>query len=277
MNDKPSQSPFTQIVQPTAYPEVNALLEGLHAQVRHLLSEQFVGLYLYGSLAMGDFDPQKSDIDFVVVTAGALSTDLVSTLKALHETLAMEYSRWGAQLEGSYIPRQSLRRYDPEDIWHPHIDRGDKGLVTERHDTDWIVQRFVLREHGRVIAGPDPKTLIDPISATDLRRAILGFMWWWREQLENTRRVARSGYQAYAVLTMCRILYTLENGDVRSKPAAAHWAKTTLRARWSPLIQRALDWQPGIEMDRLDETLEFIRFTLDRSRDFEFLFEKGAQ
>jgi predicted nucleotidyltransferase len=270
MSDNFSQSAASASDQLTPYPAINTMLERLQVKVRNILGDQFIGLYLYGSLAIGDFDPQKSDIDFVVVTAGELSSGTVAELKAMHEDLVAEASKWGAELEGSYISRQALRRYNPEHIWHPHIDRGNSGLVIERHDTDWIVQRFVLREHGRVISGPDPRTLIDPISATDLRRAVLGFLWWWQQQLEDTQRVARSDYQAYAVLTMCRVLYTLKNGDVLSKPAAAHWALSHLDRRWSPLIQRAQTWHPEMEMDRLEETLDFIRYTLHRSREFEF-------
>jgi predicted nucleotidyltransferase len=33
-----------------------------------VLRDRFIGLYLGGSLALGDFDPQRSDIDFVAVT-----------------------------------------------------------------------------------------------------------------------------------------------------------------------------------------------------------------
>jgi hypothetical protein len=65
---------------------------------------------------------------------------------------------------------------------------------------------------------------------------------------------------------MCRILYTLEYGTVASKPAAARWARGTLGERWVALIERAVNWQPGDSMDRLNETLEFIRYTLAHSQ-----------
>jgi hypothetical protein len=41
---------------PTPYPDVNAILNVLLAAVRAILGNQFVGFYLYGSLASGDFD-----------------------------------------------------------------------------------------------------------------------------------------------------------------------------------------------------------------------------
>jgi predicted nucleotidyltransferase len=253
-------------IPPTPYPDVNAILQRLLSEVQAVLSGTFTGLYLYGSLAIGDFDPVRSDIDFLVVTKEAFSDEMLAALQAMHDRLAAIPSKWATELEGSYIPERSLRCYDPADTRHPHIDRGGGGLNIEQHDTDWVIQRYVLREHGVVVAGPDPKSLIDPVSADDLRRAVLGLLWWWELQLTDTSRVARSGYQAYAILSMCRILYTLEYGTVVSKPAAAKWALGVLDRRWVDLIERALTWQPDEAMDRLEQTLDFIRWALAHSR-----------
>jgi hypothetical protein len=249
-------------LHPTPYPEVNAILLWLMLDVQAILSDQFTGMYLYGSLALGDFDPGKSDIDFLVVTTDELPDVLVAALAAMHARLAASSSKWAMELEGSYIPRRSLCRYYPNDTHHPHIDRGRGKLAIAQHDTDWVIQRYVLREHGVVVAGPDIRRMIDPISADELRQAVRDLLWWWELQLSDTSRVEESGYQAYAILSMCRILYTLEYGTVISKPAAARWAQGTLDERWRGLIERALTWQPGETMDRLGETLEFIRYTL---------------
>ncbi|MHB9146283.1 MAG: aminoglycoside adenylyltransferase domain-containing protein [Symbiobacteriia bacterium] len=77
-------------------------------------------------------------------------------------------------------------------------------------------------------------------------------------------RLQASEYQAYAVLTMCRALYTLRLGTVAAKPVAARWAQDTF-GRWRALIGRALAWRHGEPLDLLTETLGFIRFTLQSS------------
>lgn len=250
---------------PTLYPGVNEFIERLLTVVKRILGKQFVGMYLYGSLALGDFDLLKSDIDFLVATTGDLSGQTVASLAEMHARIAAGESRWATELEGSYIPIKALRRYDPADTHHSHIDRGDS-LRVEQHDTDWVIQRYVLREFGVTVVGPDPHTLIDPIEPDDLRRAILDLMWWWELQIKDTSRVQKSGYQAYAVLSMCRILYTLKEEKILTKPAAARWAQQNLDPRWTGLIERALTWQPGEEMDRLPDTLDFIGYTLNASR-----------
>lgn len=44
----------------TPYPDINAVLHTLLTSTGEVLGERFVGLYLYGSLASGGFDPETS-------------------------------------------------------------------------------------------------------------------------------------------------------------------------------------------------------------------------
>jgi hypothetical protein len=60
------------LTHPTPYPDVNAVLHVLLSDVQTVLGNHFIGMYLSGSPASGDFAPQRSDIDFVVVTADDL-------------------------------------------------------------------------------------------------------------------------------------------------------------------------------------------------------------
>jgi len=84
--------------------------------------------------------------------------------------------------------------------------------------------------------------------------------------LENPARLQSAEYQAYAVLIMCRALYTLEKGTLASKPVSARWARVTLGKRWSDLIGWALTQQTAAQSDHLDETLDLIRCTLEQSQ-----------
>src|SRR3954462_834655 len=106
---------------PTLYPEINALLDHLLTEVRRILRAEFVGMYLYGSLSGGDFDPESSDVDFLVVTEQALPAAIVAALGEMHARIAASGMPWGDRLEGSYVPRAAIRRYDPANNRHPTI------------------------------------------------------------------------------------------------------------------------------------------------------------
>ena len=84
--------------------------------------------------------------------------------------------------------------------------------------------------------------------------------------LTNPEKLFHPGYQVYAVLTMCRILYTLEHGDVAKKTAAARWAQAKLGLKTAGLIGEALAWSHDAPFDHLEETLELIRLTLLKSQ-----------
>lgn len=56
-----------------------------------------------------------------------------------------------------------------------------------------------------------------------------------------------SHFQAYTVLTLCRILYREKNENVASKKVAAIWVNKVYGHRWEPLINTAQNWHYGQE------------------------------
>jgi hypothetical protein len=249
-------------------PQADAVLRALVPGVQACLGDQLVGMYLFGSLAVGDFDPANSDIDFVAVTVQDVTGEQMRCLQEFHARLVASGLPLADQVEGAYIPRAALRVYDPQTAYHPHIDRGEASPSVKHFEMDWVVQRFSLRQHGIVLLGPPIQSLIDPISPSALRSAVIELLhFWWEPMLADTSRLQHTGYQAYAVATFCRMLYTLEEGGLVSKPAAGRWAMRRLDARFAPLIERALAYQ--LTPADIPETQAFLRYTLERSRRFE--------
>jgi predicted nucleotidyltransferase len=242
--------------------EVTAVVRELVEGAQRVLGDQLVGAYVTGSLTTGEFD-EASDIDVVIVTTEELDDARFDALELMHEEISRKGSRWANQLEVSYFPRADLRRYDPGRSLHPRLDRG-KGerLKMMHHDSDWVAQRHMLREKGLTLIGPDPKKLIDPVSPDELREAMRPLLLdWMRPLLDERVPFAGRGHQAYIVLTVCRILYTMEHGEVVSKREAAKWAQENMHDRWQPLIERA--WRgrqsPSGPMEDANETIAFIR------------------
>lgn len=78
------EKPMSGLLPPTSYADVNAVLAHFLTQIRAVLGDRFRGMYLDDSLALGDFNLQTSDIDFVVITDAAVSDDHFTALRALH-------------------------------------------------------------------------------------------------------------------------------------------------------------------------------------------------
>jgi hypothetical protein len=223
-------------------------------------------MYVFGSLASGDFNEMTSDIDFVIVTETDIRSEVQAKLEHLNERLQAENSKWAKKLEGSFLPVHVFKDFNPSHAMYPCISTGGEfGL--DHKGIEQAIQRFMLREDGIVLAGPDPKTFIDPISPKELNEANLQTLRdWWQPQLANPFRIKDREYQAYAVFTMCRMLYILTKGKIVSKPFAAQWAKQNLDNRWSGLIDRALNWEQNDGVNDLEDTLNFIRYTLQRAQ-----------
>ena len=81
-------------LSPTPHNDVNTALEDLSSSIVTALGSSFVGLYLGGSLALGAFDPKNSDIDFICVTAGDLSSEAIAALDKMHNAYWNSNNEW---------------------------------------------------------------------------------------------------------------------------------------------------------------------------------------
>jgi len=263
MEDNGTTASGTARPTPTPYPDVNIFLRHFLGRVQAVLARNFVGLYLYGSLSLGDFDPASSDIDAVVVTAAPLEPETVEALRALHAEMQAVDGMWARRLEASYMPLATLRRYNPATARHPFISMVSSFGVIE-HGRDWVINLFIIRERGVVVAGPAPRTLIDPITPDNLRAAIRSILCFsWVQHVDGPAWMRPRQYQAFTVLTMCRAWYVLDRGAVISKPQAATWAQEALAPQWKPLIHWALLHRDDPQEGDMTETLRFLRYTID--------------
>ena len=255
---------------PTPWPEVNRAVERLRDGIAGALGDRLAGLYLHGSLALGDFFPPASDLDFHAATAGPLDDPALERLGALHAAFKAE-GGWMARLEGVYLPPEALRRHDPAGGRLPTVGVDwDFGLGPP--GPTWVLDRWVTREHGVIVTGPDPRALIDPIGPDELRAAVLAsLLGYWADRVAEGADLAwlrPRNYQAFAILTMCRDRYVLEHGAVVSKPAAAAWATGRLGPPWRAPVERAMAWRADERPDdqQLPETLRFVAQTVGLAR-----------
>jgi hypothetical protein len=248
----------------------DALLDRLRRDVGGVLGSELVGMYLHGSLALGAFDPRSSDVDVLVVTRDLLQKTKVAELGAMHARIRASGLRFAEELEASYMPAAAVRRYDPANSLHPSIGN-DWPFGMEHHDRSWVINLHVVREHGVVLWGPPPARLIDPVPMDQLRGAVAAVIEdFWARQRGDATWLATRKYQAYAVLTMCRALYTLDQRRTVSKAVAAAWGRRALGREWVRLIDRSLAWRQRRDDTPQDpeETVRFLRHALEQSRRF---------
>jgi hypothetical protein len=215
---------------------VDPLLYKLADGLPKPVGSNLVGLYVYGSVLGPEFDPDRSDVDCIAVTRRPLDGATFRRLEAWLTEAVLE-EPWFARLQMPALVKQKVLVDDPQACLYQFG-------VLKRSGSDGnpiIWMDFFWR--GRTLIGPDPKSFIPEITADILHRALVREVEYLREEL-----VARPdgewrdifSYRAYAILTLCRILYSFRTGDVTSKPKAARWAMGQTPIEWHDLIQRAL-------------------------------------
>ncbi len=257
---------------PTPYADVNAVLNEFRVNISALLGDQLVGIYVIGSLALGAFDPLRSDVDFVAVTDTAIGDSLFLELERMHASFAAGRSPWAKKVEAVYVPQTALRRNASGAEQYPQIER-DTTLFKAPLESGWVFQRYTLREHGLVLCGPGPRTLIDPIDPEDMRAAVAVMSGLWLEQARHDPDwldwARERDNHVFVILTLCRMLYSLAKGAVAAKPVAAQWAQTALAEPWATLIATSLtkrDENSEIPQSEMGATVALVQYTFEQSQ-----------
>jgi len=202
-----------------------------------VLGKKLVGAYLYGSIAFPEYEPRAGDIDFHVVVRKSLTGEDVKGLDRLHRTLAAKFE-FGKRLDGFYIPLAKARR-----------SRIPRGLVYGAHgrihrggsDDTWALHREHLHASAYIrLQGPSGSRIFPRADWKSIRSALY-------RQLLYARKIIESD-SWWAVLNLCRLVYSFENGrTVISKVGAARWALKRLPSKWRPVIRSAIKTYHGTE------------------------------
>jgi hypothetical protein len=226
----------------TPYPELDGVVHEIVEHAADVLGGNLVGGYLEGSFALGAGD-QYSDVDFIVVMKTPLEHHAEARLRAFHRELPTRQEHWAQHVEGSYALLDDL--LDPVGTGREwlFIDHGHADMTWDTHGND-MVHRWVLREHGIVVHGPSPTDVVAPVGPVDLQREARSELDGLLPALLSWLDLDIAWAQRYLVITYCRVLFTIEEGSVASKPAALRWAARTLDPTWRTLVQQTLDDRP---------------------------------
>ncbi len=234
-----------------------SLIERLSGDIADALGDQLLGLYLHGSWVLGDFDARRSDLDLLAVLADDPSARTAEVLRSLHDRLAADHPEWTDRVEAEYVAATALARFRTDPRPMVRISPGEPlhVLPATRH---YLLNWYAAREWGLTLRGPRPQDLIPAIPAADRVAVVREHASRWPEWVAE---MTGPGGQAYAVLTLCRALHSVETGGQVSKRAAASWAADALPAR-ADLVDWAARWWyeagPDSAPDRAAQVTDFV-------------------
>jgi len=216
---------------------IQELVEEFRDELFTVIGKNLVGAYLHGSIAFPEYEPRAGDIDFHVVVRKSLTGEDIKGLDHLHQTLAAKFE-FGKRLDGFYIPLAKARR-----------SRIPRGLLYGAHgrihhggsDDAWALHREHLHASAYIrLQGPVASRIFPTADWKSIRSALY-------RHLVYARKIIKSDAW-WAVLNLCRLVYSFENGRiVVSKLGAARWALKRLPSKWRPVIRSAIKTYRGTQ------------------------------
>jgi hypothetical protein len=238
--------------------QISALLQDLTAQLQVILGRNLVGVYLYGSLTQRAFNPKRSDVDCIVVTQRELSDAQFRKLGAWLAGAA-ESKPWAARLQMLFLIKNEVLTMNSKACLYQF------GLLKRSgSDGNPIIWMNVLKS-GVVLFGPRPESFVPTITPEVLFQALEREVSYLREEIskkpESEWRDVPS-YRSYAVLTLCRILYSFRKGTIVSKQRAARWAMKHLPEEWAEIIRQTMKTDVAgrsadIPLVRIEQFIDF--------------------
>jgi hypothetical protein len=256
----------------TPYPGLDRVLGDLVEDWRRILGENLAGAWVQGSFALGAGD-RHSDCDWLVATRSPLRDREIEQLRSLHQEIPSRQGEWCRELEGSYAPLDELASVDHLGAAWLFNDHGHPTLEWDDH-CNRAFTRWILREHGRRLWGPQPRSFMPPVPAEALRREAAQSLPGLLSGLATWLDIdALAWGQRYAVATACRILYTLHEAQVASKHASLEWGLRMLHPEWAPLLAQVRDertrgWEPGCSPrpGEADRARAFVEYAVSLAR-----------
>lgn len=236
---------------------VAGTLRALTGALDGILGANLVGVYLYGSLTQRAFAPARSDIDCLVVVRRDLTGAQFRKLETWLAQAAIA-DPWIPRLQMQILLEGMLLRPDTRGCLYQF-----GALRRSGSDGNPIIWMNVLAS-GLTLRGPAPATFLPPITSQMLFDALVREVAYVRAEIGAAASEWRDQpfYRTYAVLTLCRILYSHRKGGVVSKSRAARWALRALPTRWHSLIRGAMATHRGkrstLALPRIARFTEFV-------------------
>ena len=212
-------------------------VEAVVERLRGELGGALAGVYLFGSVALDDYRPPRSDLDIAAVAAPALRPGQAQRVAA-----RLDHARLPCPARRLELVIYGRRRLAAGDVSFELDLNTGPGLQEWRDDarqapTHWFVLDVAIgRAHGRAVTGPPPAELFPDQPHERIVGAIGQSLDWHVEHGGDEGDAEPDA--ADVVLNACRAWRFLEEGTWSSKSEAGRWALS--RAAPAVVVGQAL-------------------------------------
>ncbi|MFE7530549.1 aminoglycoside adenylyltransferase domain-containing protein [Kitasatospora sp. NPDC057542] len=171
-----------------------------------------LSVWAHGSLAGGDYQPGRSDLDLIALLGRPCTAAEEQRLGEMHEALG-RVSPLASRLHCSYPAVTEL-----DDPARSHLTWAHEELM---HRPITPVTRRELHAFGLVLQGQPPTEILPPVTDRELADSIVKDLQnFWRPALDHPERWTRDIWVDLGLLTLARAAVTLQDGRLITKAEA---------------------------------------------------------
>lgn len=252
--------------------EIQSLLNKLVQYSCNVFKDKLVGIYLHGSLAMGCFNPVKSDIDILIVIDDEITNmekkNFMDFIIQLNDKLPSK------GIELSIVKREYCKNFIYPTPYELHFSnmylrwyRDNPIEYIEKMkgtDKDLAAHFVVTKKRGIILYGKDIEDVFGDVPHEAYFDSIKN------DIVDSENQVIDN--PTYVILNLCRVLAYVKDGLVLSKKEGGEWAiKNISNDKYVGLIKDALIcYQSDKDIDLNNSlALEFCKFMKEEIGIFE--------
>ncbi len=227
--------------------DIKSFIHILNNEIKKVIQGNYAGCYIHGSLALGGFNPKRSDIDILIVTM----TSLKLYEKQELAQLLLEYSNTPFPIEVSFLTIDQLKQWQhpcPFDFhysefwrqpYEEELTKGTSKYLNEdiQTDPDLAAHITIMNDKGICLEGDPIKLIFPEVPRYDYVSSIMGDYEECLEQIETD--------PVYCTLNMLRVFCFLKEGIILSKQDAGNWGIEVLPTGLGGTMQKVLDIYTG--------------------------------
>ena len=251
--------------------EVTEIVKNLMRESKKILGGNYIGFYLHGSLAIGGFNPKRSDLDFLIITKKGTPVQTKKELALLY----LFVSNKPYPIEMSILREKYLRIWEHPSSYDFHFSelwrgRYERDLETNgseyinaqvQKDPDLAAHIMITIERGICIDGRPIEQTFPRIPREHFLSSILGD---FEDCVEGM-----AINPIYSILNTIRVYWYLKEGVISSKEDAGIWGLDSLPIELKFTVEKAIhcyaDGERPYEFNR-EELMAFTHYITKQVR-----------
>ena len=220
-----------------------------------ILKDNLAGIYLHGSAVMGCFNPEKSDLDLIVVVNEPMNDDT----KRRFMDMVVELNKEGPAkgIEMSIVTKNVCKPFVYPTPFELHFSVAHIGWYRDNPDDyiqkmkgtdkDLAAHFTIIGKRGKSLCGQPIEDVFEAIPKADYMDSI------WDDIAEAQEDILDN--TMYITLNLARVLAYKKEGLILSKKEGGEWALNDVPEEYHPLISAAMSEYAGANVVSYDYDL----------------------